>query len=123
MKTLSRMLPTVGMLALCVSGCAGSVDDKVGEPTSRNGRAPSTLGSSTDEAPNPGVQSDSGQVAHQVANPADARCEEAGFRVEYVRANGIPVRALCVDDATGTKCDTWAFYREECSLVPAEQDR
>lgn len=53
-----------------------------------------------------------------LANPADTACIEQGYRVEYVRSDGLPIRSLCVNEETGTKCETWAWLREECSLEP-----
>lgn len=124
MSPSSRVSPTVCMMALCVLGCAGSVDDTVRTPTSSHGRAASAQDSSTEDVRDPVMQSpDSAHVARQMANPADVKCEQAGHRVEHVRANGVPIRSLCVNDATGAKCDTWAFYREECSLERLEQYR
>ena len=53
-----------------------------------------------------------------LANPADRKCAEQGYRVEYVRRDGVRIRSLCVNDETGAKCETWAWVREECSLKP-----
>ena len=54
-----------------------------------------------------------------LANPADTKCIEQGYRVEYLWRDGVPVRSLCVNDRTGSNCEAWAWFREECSLDPS----
>lgn len=79
-----------------------------------------TLWACTDEdgaLPHPGATQGDRERAG-LPNPADTRCVEQGYRVEYVRRDGLPIRGLCVNDETGAKCETWAWLREECSLNP-----
>ena len=54
--------------------------------------------------------------ASGIPNPAEAHCVEAGHRLEYVYENGIPVDGLCINDNTGAKCASWAYFRGECRL-------
>lgn len=54
----------------------------------------------------------------ELANPADTNCVEQGYRVEYESRDGLPIRSMCVNDEMGAKCETWAWFREECSLEP-----
>ena len=79
-----------------------------------------TLWACTDEDGAPphqrAVQADRERTG--LANPADTKCLEQGYRVEYVRRDGLPIGSLCVNDETGAKCRTWAWFREECSLNP-----
>ena len=60
-----------------------------------------------------------------VPNPADEHCVQAGHRLEYVYENGIPVDGLCINDNTGAKCASWAYFRGACRLDanPLSMDR
>ncbi|MCY3639606.1 MAG: hypothetical protein OXH37_01165 [Gammaproteobacteria bacterium] len=49
-------------------------------------------------------------------NLADVKCLDDGFRLETVHRNGIPVYALCIDHASQSKCESWAYFRGECPL-------
>lgn len=51
-----------------------------------------------------------------VRNPADAKCLDDGFRLVPVHRNGVPVYAHCIDDASQSKCESWAYFRGECPL-------
>ena len=42
-------------------------------------------------------------------NLADEKCLDDGFRLEPVHRNGIPVYALCIDDASQSKCESWSL--------------
>ena len=104
----------LAVLLLLVSGCSGTipdeqdsahtVDDKGGIHLAR---VEERLDSSTSipVAAIPGL-----------ANPADRKCVEDGYRLEYARLDDVPVRGYCVNDETGAKCESWAFFRSECSL-------
>ena len=72
----------------------------------------------TDSIPRPAGQEGSG-----IANPADKHCVDAGYRLEYVHENGIPVDGLCINDKTGAKCRTWAYFRGECTLDSAPRPK
>ncbi|NJD08466.1 MAG: hypothetical protein FIA97_18505 [Methylococcaceae bacterium] len=47
-------------------------------------------------------------------NPAVVKCRDDGWRTEPTLVNGIPSGTVCVDPATGTRCEAWSYFRKEC---------
>ena len=41
-----------------------------------------------------------------LANPAARKCVDDGYRLEYPRADGVPIKRYCANDATGAKCES-----------------
>ena len=128
MKTLRSIalgVTTVMALTLCGCGCT--------EPSERRAAAgQSGVDESRGKSPNTGSpedmrsMSESGQDhAPGVPNPADEHCVEAGHRLEYIYENRIPVDGLCINEVTGAKCISWAYFRGECTLdtIPLSGER
>lgn len=53
-----------------------------------------------------------------LSNPAVRNCLEAGHVLEPVLANGVPIGHLCVDRASGERCEVWEYFRGTCRLGP-----
>jgi putative hemolysin len=70
------------------------------------------IGCTNDPPPEP--EAETPQVS--LANPAAVKCVEDGFKVEPQLENGVPVGSWCVDPATNSRCEAWAWFRGECSL-------
>jgi putative hemolysin len=51
-----------------------------------------------------------------IENPADKKCIADGFTLLPRIENGIPIGSDCADLKTGKKCDSWAYFRGECTL-------
>jgi len=49
-------------------------------------------------------------------NPAAQKCIQDGYEVQPIIVNGVPQGSLCVDPATGKKCEVWQYYRGKCDL-------
>lgn len=49
-------------------------------------------------------------------NPTIQHCEESGYKVKPVVEDGLTRSHVCLNESSGKKCDSWAFYRGECSL-------
>lgn len=92
-KRLCAAIPTLLLLAACTNPAA--------QPA-----APGTQ---------PGL---GGSESHPatMADPSLAYCENNGYELVPVVKNGVPHSYLCVNKAKGLKCDSWAFYRKQCSL-------
>ena len=52
----------------------------------------------------------------RVADPAVRKCVDDGFSARPVMENGVPKGYVCLNPATGKKCDAWAYYRKTCHL-------
>ncbi len=105
-------------MALALFGCGGAESSEhqaaVAHPGVDDGPKKSPHGSAPlDTRP---ILETSRAGASEVANPADEHCVETGYRLEYVYEDGIPVYGLCINDAAGVKCTSWAYFREECML-------
>ena len=58
----------------------------------------------------------------KMANPAARKCLDDGYELEPVLdAGGVPVDHLCVDKATGRRCEVWDYFRGKCRLREAPQ--
>ncbi len=106
------------LLVLALYSCGGA---------SRFVHTTATDASSADDNPAAGCNGDTPEETRSralspgpdgagMANPADKHCVESGYRLEYVRQDGISVDGLCVNDETGAKCTAWAYFRGECAL-------
>ena len=52
-----------------------------------------------------------------LANPADRHCLDNQYELVHVHdGSGVPVSSLCVDRENNGKCESWAYFRGECSL-------
>ncbi len=116
-----RRWGAITVLTLLLAACDGpkvteqrSATD--GSNTNNSNGGASTTRSLEDSRP---ASRSSSQGASGMANPADEHCVEAGYRLDFIRKQGIPVDALCINDKTGAKCETWAFFRGECVLDAA----
>ena len=49
-------------------------------------------------------------------NPTIQHCQESGYQVLPVVEDGVTRSHFCLNAESGKKCDSWAFYRGECSL-------
>jgi putative hemolysin len=54
-----------------------------------------------------------------IANPASVYCKEQGGTLELVTADDGSVSGLCTLK-NGTKCDEWAYFRNECPKACGE---
>ena len=66
-----------------------------------------------------GVSSSDEQMAEKTSrmpNPASQKCVGDGFQLEPLYQHGVPVGAMCVNPATGIKCEEWSYFRGECML-------
>ena len=67
-----------------------------------------------------GVQSALGETPG-LANPADQHCLDNQYELVHVHdESGVPVRSFCIDRKNNRKCESWAYYRGECSLEEPE---
>lgn len=57
------------------------------------------------------------------ANPSAEKCLADGYRLEARLENGVPSDYDCVDSRAGRRCDAWAYFRGECRLTPADENR
>lgn len=57
-----------------------------------------------------------GYFVQHLANPADEKCLRDGYQVKPVLKNGIPIDSECINPDNGRKCQTWAYFRNECRL-------
>ena len=106
---------TASLLAACFDSSSRLEVDATparGTPPASLEDGPSDAGPSQPQVPD---------AAGKLPNPADRKCVEDGHRVEPIYRNGLPVESYCVDERTGTKCESWAYYRGECGFsgVPA----
>ena len=58
------------------------------------------------------------QPSHRMPDPSVALCLQYGHQLAPVRKAGIVQSYLCINPKTGLKCDSWAYYRDECDLGP-----
>lgn len=49
-------------------------------------------------------------------NPGAVKCLADGYRLEPIYENGVPVGSWCIDPKSGTRCDSWEYFRGECVL-------
>lgn len=62
------------------------------------------------------VQSALGETVG-LANPAALRCIDNQYELIHVHdESGVPVSSLCINRKNNRKCESWAYYRGECSL-------
>lgn len=55
-----------------------------------------------------GVSSSDEQIAEKTSrmpNPASQKCVDDGFKLEPIYKHGVPVGAMCINPATGIKCE------------------
>lgn len=52
----------------------------------------------------------------KMANPAASKCVNDGFELKPIMENGVTKEYLCINPATGKKCEVWKYYRGECSV-------
>ncbi len=58
--------------------------------------------------------------APKLSNPAARKCLEDGYELEPVLdPGGVPIDHLCVDKATGKRCEVWDYFRGKCHLREA----
>jgi putative hemolysin len=55
-------------------------------------------------------------------DPSLRYCTESGFKAIAVLKDGIPQSYQCVNPEKGLKCDSWEFYRGQCSLGTAQPE-
>ena len=113
---LRRLVSCMAVLALTPCACSGTSQDNA--EAGRPGTHEDEFNAPDDEGPLERRASSSTPIGNipGLANPADVKCVEDGYRLEYVRVDGVPIKGLCVNDETGAKCESWAFFRGECSL-------
>ena len=63
------------------------------------------------------------QPSLQVPDPSVALCLENGHQLAPMRKAGIIQSYLCINPETGLKCDSWAYYRGECSSERQQPQR
>lgn len=51
-----------------------------------------------------------------MANQADIKCLEDGYKLIPNIENGVPVGSWCMDLITKSRCDAWDYYRGDCEL-------
>ena len=56
------------------------------------------------------------QPSLQLPDPSVALCLKRGHELAPMRKAGIVQSHLCINPKTSLKCDSWAYYRGECSL-------
>ena len=111
--SLHRLAVCMGVLCLAACGCSTSQDkpddDHADEARSDPPRVEAqSVGDTSTSTPS--------GTGSGLANPAAAKCVEDGYRLEYAEVDGVPTKGYCINDETGTKCESWAFFRGECSL-------
>ena len=116
-----RWFVSMNALIVWLLACAGPTDEgAIGGDSRSDDRGPDAASSNSvggPVGPERVVRStDAVREAPEMANPADVKCVEEGYQLQYVREDGIPIKGLCVNERTGAKCESWAFYRGECSL-------
>ena len=87
----STGLRKIALLALCLLGLPGYIHAQL-SPTGAD------------------------QPSLQMPDPSVALCLENGRQLAPMRKAGIVQSYLCINPETGLKCDSWAYYRGECSL-------
>jgi len=53
-------------------------------------------------------------AAPALPNPAVVKCLEDGWRTEPLSVNGIPTGTVCIEPASGRRCEAWSHFRHEC---------
>lgn len=51
-----------------------------------------------------------------VADPSVKKCIADGYRSVPVTKDGVVLRYLCIDPVSHKKCDSWHYFRGECTL-------
>ena len=121
----SIALGTIAVLTLSLCACEGAGSTEHRATHDESGAAKRSVDASPDGTSEKtiSIPTLSGQEDPSIANPADEHCVEAGYRLEYIRENGIPVDGLCINDETGAKCQSWAYFRKECTLDSAARPK
>ena len=89
----------IAALIVCLQGLAGCAHGQ-----------PSPLPDSTTASVS------TGQPSHRMPDPSVELCLQEGHQLAPVRKAGIVQSYFCINPQTGLKCDSWAYYRGECSL-------
>lgn len=53
----------------------------------------------------------------ELSDPSLEKCISDGYRLVPIQELGVVHSYLCVNEAAHKKCDSWAYYRKECSLA------
>lgn len=105
-----RLSVSVYLLVVLFHLLACSSTQAVSQSSSADQRQPVLYESSTGSPRSPATAN------RGMANPAARACVEAGYRLEPVVRNGVPVSELCINDRNSAVCDSWAYFRRECLL-------
>ncbi|MDD2759443.1 MAG: hypothetical protein PHH11_04005 [Methylomonas sp.] len=77
------------------------------------------------------VSADPGQARYKteenavnptLADPSIKKCIDDGYRPISVKQDGITRSYLCINPLSNAKCDSWRYFRGECSLTVPSSD-
>lgn len=89
----------IAILIVCLLGLSGCAHSQ-----------PVPLADST--AASPGAD----RPISRIPDPSVELCLQDGHQLAPVRKDGIVQSYFCINPKIGLKCDSWAYYRGECSL-------
>ena len=73
-------------------------------------------GQPTPAADSIAASADTSQPSHRIPDPSVELCLQEGHQLAPMHKAGIVQSYFCINPKTGLKCDSWAYYRGECSL-------
>ncbi len=66
------------------------------------------------------ASADADQASPQLPDPSVELCLRGGHQLAPMRKAGIVQSYFCINPKAGLKCESWAYYRGECSLEGQE---